>query len=190
MGQTFDHVAAEISSAVNQAHRNFDHMTHSTADFLSYLSEEIHQTSRCFRVTCFSLTASALAAAMTYLQNSSCDRDPDSMLCTAPLKSMMATTMAVSFLALGMLTPRKAHCQTNERFFIPEEGIDQSIEWTQEELESIKDKNFAVFSFFETKRQLGNKWKKQELEWLLSQDKNLFLKVMLNKAYAISDSLK
>ena len=210
MGQNFSHMteslsqsSVEISGAVNQANRNFGYMTHITADFLGFISQDIHQTNRCFRVTCFSLTTSALVATMTYLQNSSCDRDPDSMLCTAPLKSMIATTIVAGFVAMGMLAPNKVQVHQNNEildsgnkvsimdlnFFIPEEGIDQDVKWTQEQLDVIKAKNFAVFNFIEIKKHLGSKWDKQDLEWLLSQDKNIFLKVILNKACAISDCL-
>lgn len=222
MGQNFGHMteslsqsSAKISGAVNQASQNFGYMTHITSDFLAYLSQDMHQTSRCFRVTCFSLTTSALAAAMTYLQNSSCDRDPESMLCTAPLKSMAATTIAAGFVAMTMLMPNRVQVHQNNEvlvsnettsimdhpasiqleeamkldFFIPKEGIDQNIEWTQEELDSIKSTNVDVFNFIEIKKQLGSKWDKQDLEWLLSQDKSIFLKVILNKACAISDCL-
>ncbi|MGL5263768.1 MAG: hypothetical protein ACRDAI_04225 [Candidatus Rhabdochlamydia sp.] len=65
-------------------------------------------------------------------------------------------------------------------FLIPEEGFDQDVEWTQEELDSIKATNFAVFKHIEIKRKLGDKWDKQELEWLLNQDKSIFLKVLLS----------
>jgi len=72
--------------------------------------------------------------------------------------------IATGFVALRMLIPNRVQCQINDHFLIPEEGIDQNIEWTQEELDSIKAKNFDIFSFTETKRQLGDKWNKQELE--------------------------
>ncbi|MGB7127517.1 MAG: hypothetical protein WBD50_00295 [Candidatus Rhabdochlamydia sp.] len=196
MGQNFGHMteslsqsSAKISGAVNQASQNFGYMTHITSDFLAYLSQDIHQTSRCFRVTCFSLTTSALVATMTYLQNSSCDRDPESMLCTAPLKSIAATTIVAGFVALKILMPNRIQHQINDNFLITEEGIGQNVEWTQEELDSIKATNFDVFSFIETKRQVGDKWDKNELEWLLSQDKNIFLKVLLGEAYTTSDCL-
>ncbi|MEK7339297.1 MAG: hypothetical protein AABZ92_01120, partial [Verrucomicrobiota bacterium] len=126
---------------------------------------------------------------MTYLQNSSCDRDPESMLCTAPLKSIAATTIVAGFVALKILMPNRIQHQINDNFLITEEGIGQNVEWTQEELDSIKATNFDVFSFIETKRQVGDKWDKNELEWLLSQDKNIFLKVLLGEAYTTSDCL-
>lgn len=204
MTELLSQSSTEISGAVNQANRNFGYMTHITSDFLAYLSQDIRQTSRCFRVTCFSLTTSALAAVMTYLQNSSCDRDPESMLCTAPLKSMVATTITAGFLAMTMLMPNRVQIHQNNEvlasnettsvsdhsdqilkeyldlnFFIPEKDIDQNIEWTQEELDVIKAKNFDVFIFIKIKKQLGSKCNKEELKWLLSQDKNIFLKVVL-----------
>lgn len=74
-------------------------------------------------------------------------------------------------------------------FLIPEEGFDQDVEWTQEELDSIKATNFTVFKHIEIKRKLGDKCDKQDLEWLLIQDKNIFLKVLLSKACATADSL-
>ena len=220
MGQNFGRMteslsqsSAEMSGAVNQASRNFGYITHITSDFLAYLSQDIHQTSRCFRVTCFSLTTSALAAAMTYLQNSSCDHDPESILCTTPL-SMVATTIAIGLVAMTMLMPNRVQSHQNNKvlasnettsvmdhpnqvlkegidlnFFIPEEGIDQDVEWTEEQLDSIKSTNFDVFKHIEIKRQFGGKWHKQELEWLLNQDKNIFLKVLLSRTYTTSYDL-
>lgn len=125
---------------------------------------------------------------MTYLQNSSCDRDPESMLCTAPLKSMAATTIAAGFVAMTMLMPIKETMKL--KFFIPEEGIDQNIEWTEEQLDSIKSTNIDIFNLIEAKRKLEYcKWTKQELKWLLNQDKNIFFNMMLNRVYTASDCL-
>ncbi|HEV3269800.1 MAG TPA: hypothetical protein VGZ69_04040 [Candidatus Rhabdochlamydia sp.] len=214
MGQNFGHMAeslsqssTKISGAVNQASRSFGYMTHITSDFLAYLSQDIHQTSRCFRVTCFSLTTSALVATMTYLQNSSCDHDPESMFCTAPLKSMIATTIAAGFVVTRMLMPNRVQeHQNNEitnvmdhlasiqveeatklNFFIPEEGIDQDVEWTKEQLDSIKATNVDVLNLIEAKRKLKCcKWTKQELEWLLSQDENIFFNVIISRVQASS----
>ena len=210
MTESLSQSSAEISSTLNQANRNFGYMTHITADFLGFISQDIHQTSRCFRVTCLSLTASAFVATMTYLQNSSCDHDPDSIFCTAPLKSMIAMTIAASFVAMRILAPNSIY-QNNEvlipnekavdlidralkehrklKFFIPEEGIDQDVEWTQEQLESIKATNIDIFTIIEAKRKFGGKWHKQELEWLLSQDKNIFLNVIISGIYSTSDCL-
>jgi hypothetical protein len=228
--QDFGHIAkslsqssAEISGAVNQTSRNFGYMTHVTSDFLAYLSQNIHQSSRCFVVTCFSLTTFALAGsmtamtAMTYLQDSSCDRDPESMLCTAPLKSMAAAAIVTGFVAIKMLMPNRVQNQVHQNseilasnettsvmtlpdqvlkedmdlsFLIPEEGIDQDVRWMEEQLDSIKSTNFAVFNHIEIKRQFGGKWHKQELEWLLSRDKNIFLKVLLGRAYTTINHLE
>ncbi|VHO00771.1 hypothetical protein [Candidatus Rhabdochlamydia sp. T3358] len=216
MTESLSQSSTEISGAANQASRNFGYMTHITSDFLAYLSQDIHQTSRCFRITCFSLTTSALAATMTYLQNSSCDRDPESMLCTAPLKSMAATTIAAGLIAMTMLMPNRVQVHQNNKvlasnettsimdhpasiqleetmklnFFIPEEGVDQNIEWTQEELDSIKATNIDVLNLIEAKRKFKCcKWTKQELTWLLNQNENLFFNMILSMVYTASDCL-
>ncbi len=210
MAESVSQSSAEIASSANQASRNFGYMTHVTSDFLAYFSQDIHQTSRSFRVTCFSLTTFALVAtmnSMTSLQNSSCDQDKESMLCTVPLKSMAAAAIVTGIVAIRMLMPNRVQQQMHQNneilasnettsvmdlpdqvlkeemdlsFLIPEEGFDQDVEWTQEELDSIKATNFAVFKHIEIKRKLGDKWDKQELEWLLNQDKSIFLKVLLS----------
>lgn len=153
---------------------------------------------------------------MTYLQNSSCDRDPDSMLCTAPLKSMIATTIVAGFVAMGMLVPNKVQIHQNNKilasneimsmsnrldqvqlkqgmelsFFIPEEGLDQNIEWTKEQLDLIKTTNIDIFNIIEAKRKLEYyKWTKQELEWLLNQNENIFFNMLLSRVYTSSDCL-
>lgn len=154
--------------------------SHVSSKSIAHISQDLHQTSRYFMVTCFSLTTAALAASMIYLQNSSCYDDQKSMLCIAPLKSMAAATIAVGFVVLRMLMPNRVQHKINDNFLIPKEGIDQNVEWTEEQLDSIKAINFDVFNLIEAKRQLGSKWGKQELEWLLSQDKNIFLKVILS----------
>lgn len=146
-----------------------------------------------------------LAASVTYFQDSSCDRDKESMLCTVPLKSIAAVAIVTGVVAIRMLMPNRVQVHQNTEilasnettsvmdlpdqvlkedmdlsFLIPEEGFDQDVEWTQEELDSIKATNFAVFKHIEIKRKLGDKWDKQELEWLLNQDKSIFLKVLLS----------
>lgn len=129
MGQNFGHIAKSLSES-----------SHASSELLAYISQDFHQTSRYIMVTCFTLTTSALAASMIYLQNSSCYDDQESVLCTSPLKSMAAGMIATGFVALRMLMPNRIQCQINDHFLIPEEGIDQNIEWTQEELDSIKAK--------------------------------------------------
>ncbi|MGL4540040.1 MAG: hypothetical protein ACRCU0_03595 [Candidatus Rhabdochlamydia sp.] len=216
MAESVSQSSVEIASSANQASRNFGYMTHVTSDFLAYFSQDIHQTSRSFRVTCFSLTTFALVATMNSLaslQNSSCDQDKESMLCTAPLKSMAAAAITTGFLAIRMLMPNRVQHQMHQNaeilasnettsvmdlpdqvlkeemdlsFLIPEEGIDQNIEWTQEQLDSIKATNFAVFNFIEAKRKFRGKWTKQELEWLLRQDKNIFFNVVVSRVQASS----
>jgi hypothetical protein len=67
-------------------------------------------------VTCFSLTTFALAASMasiTYIQNSSCDRDPESAFCSAPLKSMAAAAITTGFVAIRMLIPNRVQAHQN-----------------------------------------------------------------------------
>ncbi|MGL5263620.1 MAG: hypothetical protein ACRDAI_03460, partial [Candidatus Rhabdochlamydia sp.] len=198
MGQNFGHMSAEIASSANKASQNFGHMTESVSQAsveiagsankanqnFGFMTQDFHQASLCFMVTCLSLTTSslvALTAYVTYLQESSCDRDKESMLCTVPLKSMAAAAIVTGVVAIKMLMPNSVQAQINDDFLIPEDGINKNVEWTQEELDSIEGINFDVFSFIETKRKLDDKkWEKQEMEWLLSQDKNIFLKVLLS----------
>lgn len=176
----------KVGKDIHKIGQDFGHMAKS----LACISQDFHQMRRCIKVTCFSLTMSALASSMIYLQNSSCSDNQESMLCVAPLNGMAATMIGAGFVALSMLImPNRVQHQINDDFLIPEEGIDQNVEWTQEELDSIKAKNFNVFSLIEIKRQFGDKWHKQELQWLLSQDKNIFLKVLSSGVYTTSGCL-
>ncbi|PWU13252.1 MAG: hypothetical protein C5B45_06485 [Chlamydiae bacterium] len=213
MGQSFNHTTeslsqsfAEISGTIDKTSQNFGYMTNVTSEFLTYLSQDFHQVSRCFMVTCFSLTTTALAASMIYLQDSSCYNDRESILCIAPLKSIAATTIAVGFVVIRMLMPNRILYQLqnsetlisnktmhiaypdqiplNKRtvpFFIPEKGCYQNFEWTEDQLYSIKATNIEVFNFIKEKRKfVGCKWTKQELEWLLNQDENIFFHVVIS----------
>ena len=189
IGQDFTHMAESVSQSSNLS-----------SESIAYMSQDFHQASRyavqasrCFMVACVSLSTSALAASMIYLQNSSCDDDRESMLCVAPLKSMAAATIATGFVALGMLMSKRVQPQINEsteiNFFIPEEGIDQNVAWTEEQLDSIKAKNFSVFNVIKAKKKLeDHKWTKPELEWLLSEDKDTFLDVLTRGIFTPSGS--
>ena len=124
---------------------------------------------------------------------------------------MAAAAIATGFVAIRMLIPNKVQVHQNNEilasneitsisdhsdevlkeeldlnFLIPEEGFDQGIEWTQEQLDSIKAINFAVFNHIEIKRKLSDKWDKQELKWLLNQDKNIFFNMIINRIQATS----
>ncbi|MGL5626096.1 MAG: hypothetical protein ACRDDW_01090 [Candidatus Rhabdochlamydia sp.] len=88
MGQNFGHMtesisqsSTEISSSVNKASRNFGHMaesvSQSSAEIASsanqasgnfgFMTQDFHQASRCFMVTCLSLTTSSLVALTAYV---------------------------------------------------------------------------------------------------------------------------
>ena len=180
----------QFAEDIHKMGQDFGNITKSLPQSSNLSSDSVahtYKTSRYFKVTCLSLVTSVLVASMVYLQNSSCYDNPQSMLCVTPSKGMAATAIAAGFLTLGMLMPKKS--LVNDRFLIPEEGIDQHIELTKEVLDAIKTVNPEIFNLIEVKRQIGNKWDKYELEWLLSQDKNIFLKVLSGEAYASSDCL-
>jgi hypothetical protein len=190
-GADFKSSASQFAEDIQKMGQDFGNITKSLPQSSNLSSDSVahtHRTSRYFNVTCLSLVTSVLVASIVYLQNSSCCDNPQSMFCVTPLKGMAATAIAAGFVALGMLMPKKK--QINDRFLIPEEGIDQYIEWTKDELDAIKAVNPEISNLIEVKRQIGNKWDKYELEWLLSQDKNIFLKVLSGEAYAGSRLLR
>jgi hypothetical protein len=133
------------------------------------------------------------------------------MLCFFPLKSIAAVAIVAGVVAIRMLMPNRVQVHQNTEilasnettsvmdlpdqvlkedmdlsFLIPEEGFDQDVEWTQEQLDLIKATNFSVFKHIEIKRELSDKWDKQELEWLLNQDKNIFFNMIINRIQATS----
>jgi hypothetical protein len=123
MGQDFGHMAeavsqasAEISTAINKASQDLSYMAYVTSKSMASISQDFHQASHYFRVACFFSTTSALAmlaGSVTYLQNSSCDRDPESMLCVAPLKSIALATIVTGFVAINMLMPNRVRVHQN-----------------------------------------------------------------------------
>jgi hypothetical protein len=123
MGQDFGHMteavsqaSAEISTAINKASQDLSYMAYVTSKSMASISQDFHQASLYARVTCFSLTTSALTAlavSMTDLQNSSCNRDPESILCVAPLKSIALATIVTGFVAINMLMPNRARVHQN-----------------------------------------------------------------------------
>ncbi|MGL5264495.1 MAG: hypothetical protein ACRDAI_08035, partial [Candidatus Rhabdochlamydia sp.] len=229
MTESISQSSTEISGAAKKASQNFGHMAESVSQSsveiassanqasgnFGYMTQDIHHASRCFIVTCLSFTTSTLvglSASVTYFQDSSCDRDKESMLCTVPLKSIAAVAIVTGVVAIRMLMPNRVQVHQNNEilasnettrvmdlpdqvlkedmdlsFLIPEEGIDQDIKWTQEQLNSIKATNFAVFNFIEAKIKFKScKWTKQELEWLLIQDENIFFNVIVSRVQASS----